>query len=180
MGHRQWLPPNHPWIMNKFAFDGTYKINRPPVVPNGDNILRQLESQNPNNDGFPYKKNAFFKLSYYNNNLIRHNLDVMHIEKNVMNNIIGALLNMKGKTKDNLKTCKDLNKMGLRPKLHHITKDNGKIYVPTTCHTMSNVNKSNFLKVFKNVRVPDGYAFNVSRCVKLKERTIVSLQAHTA
>jgi hypothetical protein len=64
MGHRRWLPPNHPWIMNKFAFDDTYKINGPPVVPNGNNILRQLESQNPNNDGFLCKKNAFFKLSY--------------------------------------------------------------------------------------------------------------------
>ena len=46
------------------------------------------------------------------------------------------------------------------------------------CHKMSNVDKSNFLKVLKNVRMPDGYASNVSRCVKLKERTIVGLKSH--
>jgi hypothetical protein len=102
----------------------------------------------------------------------------MHIEKNVMDNIIGTLLDMKGKTKDNLKARKDLRKMGLRPELHPITKANGKTYMPAACHTMSNVDKSNFLKVLKNVRVPDGYASNVSRCVKLKERTIVGLKSH--
>jgi hypothetical protein len=45
-------------------------------------------------------------------------------------------------------------------------------------HTMSNVDKSNFLKVLKNIRVPNGYASNVSRYVKLKERTIVGLKSY--
>ena len=67
--------------------------------------------------------------------------------------------------------------MGLRLKLHPITKDNGMTYMPAICHTISNVNKSNFLKVLKNVKVLNGYASNVSRCVKLKERTIVGLKS---
>ena len=29
--------------------------------------------------------------------MLRHNLDVMHIEKNVVDNIIGILLNLDGK-----------------------------------------------------------------------------------
>jgi hypothetical protein len=33
--------------------------------------------------------------------MLRHNLDVMHIEKNVVDNIIGMLLDMKWRTKDN-------------------------------------------------------------------------------
>jgi hypothetical protein len=178
MGHRRWLPSNHQWRMNKSAFDGTTELDGPPVVPTGDDILRQLESQNPDNDGLPHKKSVFFELPYWKDNLIRHNLDVMHIEKNVLDNIIGTLLDMKGKTKDNLKARKDLCKMGLRPELHPIIKANGRTYMPAACHTMSNVDKSNFLKVLKNVRVPDGYASNVSRCVKVKERTIVGLKSH--
>ena len=102
----------------------------------------------------------------------------MHIEKNVMDNIIDTLLDMKGKTKDNIKARKDLCKMGLRPELHPITKDNGRTYMPTACHTMSNVDKSNFLKVLKNVKVLEGYTSNVSQCVKLKERTIVNLMSY--
>ena len=50
--------------------------------------------------------------------MLRHNLDVMHIEKNVVNNIIDTLLNLDGKTKDNLKACKDLKDIGIRSELH--------------------------------------------------------------
>ena len=39
--------------------------------------------------------------------MLRHNLDMMHIEKNVVNNIIGTLLNLDGKTNDNLKARQD-------------------------------------------------------------------------
>ena len=48
----------------------------------------------------------------------RHNLDVMHIEKNEVDNIINTLLNLDGKTKDNLKARQDLKDIGLRSKLH--------------------------------------------------------------
>ena len=47
-----------------------------------------------------------------------HNLDVMHIEKNEVDNIINTLLNLDGKTKDNLKARQDLKDIGLRSELH--------------------------------------------------------------
>ena len=50
--------------------------------------------------------------------MLRHNLDMMHIEKNVVDNIIGTLLNLDGKTKDNLKAHQDLNDMGIKSELH--------------------------------------------------------------
>ncbi|XP_062165003.1 uncharacterized protein LOC133871592 [Alnus glutinosa] len=56
--------------------------------------------------------------------------------------------------------------------------EDGQTYLPAACHTMSNKDKINFLKVIKNVKVPDGYASNVSRCVRLKERTISGLKSH--
>jgi len=58
------------------------------------------------------------------------------------------------------------------------TSDDGRIYMPTTCRTMSNEEKINFLKVIRNLRVPDGYASNVSRCVRLKEHTISGFKSH--
>ena len=45
------------------------------------------------------KKNIFFKIPYWKNNLIRHNLDVMHIDKNVFNSIVGTLLDIVEKKK---------------------------------------------------------------------------------
>lgn len=110
--------------------------------------------------------------------MLRHNLDVMHIKKNVMDNILGTILDIKGKTKDNLAARLDLQEMGLRPKLHPFTAANGKTYIPAACHTMTREDKENFLKVLRNVRVPDGYASNISRCVRLKDRTISGLKSH--
>jgi hypothetical protein len=124
------------------------------------------------------KKSVFFRLLYWKDNLFQHNLDVMHIEKNVMDNILGTILNIKGKTKDNLAARQDLQEIGLRPKLHPFIGDDGKTYMPAACHTMSNEEKTNFLKVIQNLRVPDGYASNVSRCVGLKEHMISGLKSH--
>jgi hypothetical protein len=119
------------------------------------------------------KKSIFFRLPYWKDNLLWHNLDVMHIEKNVMDNILGTILDIKRKTKDSLAARLDLQEIGLRPKLHPFTAANGKTYMPSACHTMSRENKEIFLKVLRNVRVPNGYASNISRCVRLKERTIL-------
>jgi hypothetical protein len=51
--------------------------------------------------------------------------------------------------------------MGLRPKLHLYKGDDGKMYLPPACHTMSNEDKTVFLKVLQDVRVPDDYASNI-------------------
>ena len=66
--------------------------------------------------------------------------------------------------------------MGLRQQLHPYTDENGKTYMPAACHTMSNENKTNFLQVLKDVRVLNGYASNISRCVR--ERNLVGLKSH--
>lgn len=124
------------------------------------------------------KKSIFFRLPYWKDNLLRHNLDVMHIEKNVMDNIFGTILDIPGKTKDDLVARTDLMEMGLRHKLHPFTADNGRTYMPAACHTMSRDDKTHFLKVIRNVRVLDRYASNVSRCVKLKECIISGLKSH--
>ena len=64
------------------------------------------------------KKSIFFTLPYWEDHVLHHNLDMMHIEKNVVNNIIDTLLNLDGKTKDNLKTRQDLKDIGIRSKFH--------------------------------------------------------------
>ena len=102
----------------------------------------------------------------------------MHIEKNVCDNVIGTLLNLDGKTKDNENARKDLMEMGIRHDLHLINRPNKKSYVPLACYTMSNVEKSNFLQVLKDLKVPDGYASNISRCVSLKDRKLSNLKSH--
>ena len=43
MGHRRYLPMDHPFRRNKRIFDGKQELKCAPEVPSGDEILRQLE-----------------------------------------------------------------------------------------------------------------------------------------
>jgi len=181
MGHRRSLPEDHIWRKNKGAFDGTEEMGHPLGVPSGDEIMRQLQGfvERPRSEGEGWKKRSiFFTLPYWKDNELRHNLDVMHIEKNVLDNIIGMLLDIRGKTKDNHKARQDLRKLGLRSALHPFIADNNKTYLPAADFTMTKTEKYGFLKVISDVRVPDEYASNVSRCVKLKECSIGSMKSH--
>ena len=43
MGHRRWLPMDHPLRRNRRTFDGKQELECAPKVLSGDEILRQLE-----------------------------------------------------------------------------------------------------------------------------------------
>ncbi|KAK9286405.1 hypothetical protein L1049_014801 [Liquidambar formosana] len=69
----------------------------------------------PTNEQQPWKKKSiFFNLPYWNALLLRHNLNVMHIEKNVYKSIISTLLHLKKKLKDGLNSRRDLEEMSIR------------------------------------------------------------------
>ena len=76
--------------------------------------------------------------------MLHHNLDVMHIEKNVVDNIIDKLLNLDGKTKDNLKTHQDLKDMGIRSELHLEKVENDQTRMPHACYHMNASEKDGF------------------------------------
>ncbi|XP_075499249.1 uncharacterized protein LOC142537634 [Primulina tabacum] len=63
------------------------------------------------------KKSIFFNLPYWKHLHVRHCLDVMHLEKNVFESLINTLMNVKGKTKDNVAARLDMVQMGVRPEL---------------------------------------------------------------
>ena len=104
------------------------------------------------------KKEYFFELPYWEHNILRHNLDVMHIEKNVCENIIGTILNVDGKSKDNLQSRLDLVDMRIRRDLHLQVLPNGKYRLsPFICFicSMSMEEKEVFYMVLKDINVPD-------------------------
>ena len=43
------------------------------------------------------KKSIFYKLSYWSELELKHNMDVMHIEKNVCENLLGTMLSLEKK-----------------------------------------------------------------------------------
>ncbi|XP_077224998.1 uncharacterized protein LOC143858225 [Tasmannia lanceolata] len=124
------------------------------------------------------KKSIFFSLPYWETLLLRHNLDVMHIEKNVCDSVIGTLLNIEGKTKDTVKARLDLQEMKLRRTLHPMNNERNKTYLPPACFTMSPKEKEVLCNILKDIKVPDGYSSNISRRVNVRERKLSGLKSH--
>ncbi|KAA0025886.1 uncharacterized protein E6C27_scaffold34G001730 [Cucumis melo var. makuwa] len=112
------------------------KVERmpPPMVMNGHEMLEQLAqfefsviSKHPslkdkkrNRAPNWTKRNIFFELPYWSRLLLCHKLDVMLIDKNVCDNLVGTLLNIEGKTKDDTIARLDLQDLKIRKNLHLI------------------------------------------------------------
>ncbi|KAK6773803.1 hypothetical protein RDI58_029041 [Solanum bulbocastanum] len=97
-------------------------------------------------------------------NLLRHNLDVMHIEKNIVDSILGSLLDISSKTKDHAEDRYDLKDMEIRKNLHpKDTEDSKRTKFAKACFSMTNGEKSIFCGVLKTTKLPDGSASNISR-----------------
>uniref|UniRef100_A0A803PCS7 Transposase n=1 Tax=Cannabis sativa TaxID=3483 RepID=A0A803PCS7_CANSA len=123
------------------------------------------------------KKSIFFDLEYWKTLLVRHNLDVMHIEKNVCDSIVGTLLNIPGKTKDTLAGRLDLKEMGVKSELHPTVSEK-RTYLPPACFTLSKDEKRKFCETLANIKVPDGYSSNISNLVSIKDFRLIGLKSH--
>ena len=55
------------------------------------------------------KRSIFWELPYWKTNLLCHNLDLVHIKKNMFENIFNTVVDVKGKTKDNIKARLDID-----------------------------------------------------------------------
>ncbi|XP_024010549.1 uncharacterized protein LOC112085889 [Eutrema salsugineum] len=111
------------------------------------------------------KRSIFFNLPYWEELPVRHNLDVMHVERNVAASIISTLLHC-GNSKDGLNARKDLQVLGIRKELH--PKARGKrTYLPAAPWTLSKEEKRLFCKRLHEFKGPDGYCSNISRHMKL-------------
>ncbi|OIT20623.1 hypothetical protein A4A49_63398, partial [Nicotiana attenuata] len=196
IGHRRFLARNHKFRLMRHRFDGNVEERNPPRKLSGSNIFQQVKDidvtfgkpaelnerrkrsrQRNIGQGAAQqwrKKSIFFNLPYWEFNSLRHNLDVMHIEKNVFDNIIYSLLNDKDKSKDNIKARKDLQDMGIRRDLWPDENDECRLAV----FTIPKEKKVAFLTTLKNISVPDGYSSNISGCIDPDQRRIFGLKSH--
>ncbi|XP_042423450.1 uncharacterized protein LOC122011081 [Zingiber officinale] len=206
LGHRRFLAPNHPFRQKKKWFDGNKETKGKPRPLNGLeilNVLKDIENdwgkkkmgKDINNtkkkrkerDGSKKvqkpvqmwkKKSIFFNLPYWSGLLLRHNLDVMHVEKNVCENIIGTMLNLKKKSKDGVNARKDLRHLNIRKELHPQEKGENMYHLPAAPYTLSKKEMDVFCSRLKKIKLPDGYSSNIGNCVSLEERKLIGLKSH--
>ena len=109
------------------------------------------------------KRSIFFEIPYWEFNELRHNLDVMHIEKNVCDNNLYTLINDGVKSKDHLVPCQDLEELNIKKDLW--PNENGKCVDALV--TLAKQEVETMLQILKSLSVLDGYSSNISRCVDL-------------
>ena len=198
MGHHRYLPPNHPWRKRK-EYNGKIEMGMPPEILSGDEILERLNSiwkgvpgknekvlkiekrrmreEGYTNDTNWKRKSILWELQYWPKLKLRHNLDVMHIEKNICDALIGTILDIEGKSKDKEKARLDLQDMNIRKELH-LQKKGNKWFKPAACYILSESERESFCRFLKSVKFPDGYAANISRNVNMNDGKITGLKSH--
>ena len=99
----------------------------------------------------------------------------MHIEKNVFDNVFNTVLNVDGKTKDTFKSRQELNDYCRRPELKR-NEATGKY--PKSCYTLDKKARHTLCEWVKNLKFPDGYVSNMSRCVDMKKLKLFGMKSH--
>jgi len=151
IGHRRYLPMTHKW-RRSLVFDGKHEKKDQPGKFTLEEVMEELEKvkdvrpgKHPEIIGNKRKRNegpkiysrkvGMWRLPYWKHLKLPHNLDVMHIEKNICENILGTLLNVQGKTKDTTNARLDLHDMKIRPELH-LQQDGNSVTAPPALYVL--------------------------------------------
>jgi hypothetical protein len=142
------------------------------MVKNVHVVLGKQKRTTKNNeeDDMWKKQSIFWELPYWKDLDFYHSIDVMHVEKNMCESLIGTLLNTNGKTRDHGHARANLKKMGIWQELW-LDDFVKRTELPTSCITLSQ-NEKEFYGFLKNVKVPSGYSMNISRVISLPELKI--------
>ena len=159
LGHRKFLPQNHPFRRQKKPFNGQRELGSISEPLSGKvvfdktknlyiqrgKINKKRKHSKKSTMSCWNRQSAFFELPYWKHLHVRHCLDVMHIEKNICMHILGTLLDIPGKTKDGLNVRRDLTNLNVQPELTPINEDKN-IFIPPACYTLTKKEKRFLLK----------------------------------
>ncbi|GJT35978.1 zinc finger, PHD-type containing protein [Tanacetum coccineum] len=194
VGHRRFLKKPHKWRSSR-EFNGQTDNRDPPKEFGRDEILAQLDrlptrltGKHPSYGGVKIKRNVlvelnwtkrsiFYELEYWSFLTLRHNLDIMHIEKNVLEAILNTLL-MNDKSKDTAKARQDLQRLGIRSGLWLGQTKNGKCLKPQAAYSFTPENRKKFCQFIKGVKLPDGFGSCFKHKVTDNDTNITGLKSH--
>jgi hypothetical protein len=143
----------------------------------GAEVRAQIDTLVPNKDGgfvgygeqhMWTHKSGLTRLSYFDDLLLPHNIDVMHTEKNIAEAHWATLMDT-DKSKDNPKARVDLATLCNMPNLEMRHPRTGKQWRrPNAPYVLKIDQRREVLRWIKNLMYPDGYAANLSRGVNLE------------
>ena len=192
IGHRRFLRTDHPYRRSKL-FNGKVEERGPPRKFTVEEIKEKVErvkdfipGKNPNlrkrkrvpqDEPTWHLKVSLHYLPYWSELKLAHNLDVMHIEKNICDNILGTLLEIEGKNKDTINSRLDLKKLNIRK--NYWMEEQGEKYVkPPAPWTLVKEKKKQLCRYLAKIRFPDGYCANWERCVDIDGGKVTGMKTH--
>ncbi|GJS75792.1 hypothetical protein Tco_0725673 [Tanacetum coccineum] len=153
-----------------------------------DSNATRVKGKHPSHGGVKIKRNVhvelnwtkrsiFYELEYWSFLSLRHNLDIMHIEKNVLEAILNTLL-MNDKSKDTAKARQDLQMLGIRSGLWLGQTKNGKCLKPQAAYSFTPENRKKFCQYIKGVKLPDGFGSCFKHKVTDNDTNITGMKSH--
>ena len=109
------------------------------------------------------KKSVFNKLPYWEILRVRHCIDVMHVEKNVCESILGTLLKIKGKRKDGDGSRLDM--LAGQSKCKSEAEDDDKFIKARQSYNFSTKEATQFFTYLLSVKTPSSYCANIRSLV---------------
>jgi hypothetical protein len=101
----------------------------------------------------------------------------MHIEKNVVENIFNTVMDVKGKTKDNIKARLDIALFCNRKNMELVC-DRSRVAKPRASFVLEKNTHLLVYKWLKSLCFPDGHASNISRLVNTEECRLYGMNNH--
>ena len=201
MGHRRFLPFEHKFRDDKSNFNNKQEHRRPPWPLTGYQVeekvanikmkvgknkpeigrkrKKKIDEEELDNVPAWYRRSIFFDLPYWKANLVRHNIDVMHTEKNITEHLISTIMSHKEKSKDGINARKDLKIMGIKQKLWVIEDhETNKITIPEATFTLNKEEKIRFCTILKNMKVPSKFSSNFHNNVNVNPLELTNMKSH--
>ncbi|GJR18496.1 hypothetical protein Tco_0967023 [Tanacetum coccineum] len=146
--------------------DPPRKFTRAQILTQLNRLPTREKGKHPSYGGVKIKRNVlvelnwtkrsiFYELEYWSFLALKHNLDVMHIDKNMLESFLNTLL-MNDKSKDTTKARQDLKNLGIRSELWLGQNKNEKCSKPQAKYSFTPENRKKFCQFIKGVKLPDG------------------------
>ncbi|KAL6129740.1 hypothetical protein ACLB2K_073089 [Fragaria x ananassa] len=190
--NRRQLPRHHPYQKQASAFDNTVEKDDAPTPLTGEETFARVQglpkASGKGNAPAPYKgppknrpcwkkKSVFYDLDYWKFFPVRHNLDVMHIEKNCCDAILGTLLNIPGKTKDGVASRLDMVDMGIHTDLKP-TAGVKRDKLPLASWNLFVDERKIVCNSFFHMKGPSRFSSNIWNLVSVNDLKLGNLKSH--
>jgi hypothetical protein len=193
MGHRRFLPTDHPLRTEGKHFKGESETRRKPLFRNGKRVFSMIKDvkvvfgKGPGSQPVPKddqghvpmwkKKSILWNLPYWQVLQVRNAIDVMHLSKNLCVNLLG-FLGVYGKSKDTLEARRDMWMLAGRQGLQPEKRDKGRHYLKPASYNLSKEEKESMFDCLNSIKVPSGYSSNIQGIINVKEKKIQNLKSH--